>query len=137
MSSLVKLGLCVGDPAHGRRAARLFDSFSGQALPNPYQHASFLNACDDILHLSQIVLAGDPAADSTRALRHAALVATAPAKLVLYAEDGMSADSNHPAAGKAPLAGRPTLYLCQGTRCSLPITETQAIADALAKLSSA
>jgi uncharacterized protein YyaL (SSP411 family) len=134
MSSLVKLGLCVGDPAHGRRAARLFDSFSGQALPNPYQHASFLNACDDILHLSQIVLAGDPAADSTRALRHAALVATAPAKLVLYAEDGMSADSNHPAAGKAPLAGRPTLYLCQGTRCSLPITETQAIADALATL---
>jgi uncharacterized protein YyaL (SSP411 family) len=134
MSSLIKLGLSLGQPAHGRRAARLFDSFSGQALPNPYQHASFLNACDDILHMSQIVLAGDPAAGASRALRQAALTATTPAALVLYAKDGMAEDSDHPAAGKRPIDGKPTLYLCQGTRCSLPITDAQQIADALAIL---
>ena len=134
MSALLKLGLAAGIPSQGRRAARLFDSFSGLAFPNPYQHASFLNACDDILHLNQIVLAGDPAATATQALRHAALAATTPAKLVLYAGDGIEDDSGHPAAGKRPIAGRPTLYLCQGTRCSLPITEPQAIADALATL---
>jgi uncharacterized protein len=131
MASLVKLGLATGEPAHGERAARLFDSFSGQALPNPYQHASFLNACDDILHLCQIVLAGDAASAQARSLRHAALRAAAPAKLVLYADD---ANRDHPAAGKLPIAGAPTLYLCQGTRCSLPITASEAVSDALAGL---
>ena len=134
MASLVKLGLATGEPAHGERAARLFDSFSGQALPNPYQHASFLNACDDILHLCQIVLAGDAASAQARSLRHAALRAAAPAKLVLYADHAMAANRDHPAAGKLPIAGAPTLYLCQGTRCSLPITASEAVSDALASL---
>jgi uncharacterized protein len=134
MASLLKLGLATGNPAHGERAARLFDSFSGQALPNPYQHASFLNACDDILNLCQIVLAGDAASPAARSLRHEALRAATPAKLVLYADAGMAADRDHPAAGKLPIAGAPTLYLCQGTRCSLPITSAEAVADALAGL---
>ncbi|MET0482614.1 MAG: thioredoxin domain-containing protein [Aestuariivirgaceae bacterium] len=134
MASLLKLGLATGNPAHGERAARLFDSFSGQALPNPYQHASFLNACDDVLHLCQIVVAGDAATAEARALRHAALRAAAPAKLLLYAAQGMAANRDHPAAGKLPVAGAPTLYLCQGTRCSLPITDSAAVSDALAGL---
>jgi uncharacterized protein YyaL (SSP411 family) len=70
----------------------------------------------------------------TRSLRHAALRAAAPAKLVLYADEGMAADRDHPAAGKLPVAGAPTLYLCQGTRCSLPITASEAVNDALAGL---
>jgi uncharacterized protein YyaL (SSP411 family) len=126
--------LATGNPAHGERAARLFDSFSGQALPNPYQHASFLNACDDILDLCQIVLAGDATSAQARSLRHTALRAAAPAKLVLYADHGMPADRDHPAAGKQAIAGAPTLYLCQGTRCSLPITASDAVSTAFAGL---
>jgi uncharacterized protein len=29
----------------------------------------------------------------------------------------------HPATGKSQLNGRPTLYLCRGTRCAAPVTE--------------
>ena len=38
----------------------------------------------------------------------------------------------HPAAGKGPVGGRATAYLCEGPVCSLPLTDAAALAAALA-----
>ena len=39
---------------------------------------------------------------------------------------------NHPAAGKGQAGGRATVYLCEGTICSLPLTDPAALKAALA-----
>ncbi|HET9816828.1 MAG TPA: hypothetical protein VFQ33_13800, partial [Xanthobacteraceae bacterium] len=38
-------------------------------------------------------------------------------------EPGVELAEGHPARGKTALGGRPTAYVCQGSTCSLPITD--------------
>jgi uncharacterized protein YyaL (SSP411 family) len=46
-------------------------------------------------------------------------------------DDSVRLPETHPAAGKTALAGRPTVYVCRGETCSLPVTEAEALARLL------
>ena len=48
---------------------------------------------------------------------------------VLNSGDGLP--DSHPAAGKGPVEGRPTAYVCTGMTCSLPVTDAPALRDLL------
>jgi len=53
---------------------------------------------------------------------------------VLAVKPDEALPSGHPAHGKGLVAGRPAAYVCEGPVCSLPLTEPQALASALAEL---
>jgi hypothetical protein len=42
---------------------------------------------------------------------------------VQFIEPQNALPAHHPAHGKSQLGGRPTLYLCRGTRCASPVIE--------------
>ena len=46
--------------------------------------------------------------------------------------DGAALPPSHPAAGKGMVRGKPAMYLCRGTNCSLPMTDPAALNRALA-----
>jgi uncharacterized protein YyaL (SSP411 family) len=46
--------------------------------------------------------------------------------------DGAALPPSHPAAGKGMVRGKPAMYLCRGTNCSLPMTDAAALNRALA-----
>ena len=57
----------------------------------------------------------------TRDLATAVLRHHIPNRCLVYVEDTDSLPQDHPARGKQQVDGQPTLYICVGTRCSLPV----------------
>jgi uncharacterized protein YyaL (SSP411 family) len=50
--------------------------------------------------------------------------------LSVTAPDG-TLPANHPAAGKPQKGGKATAYICIGETCSLPVTDTAAMIEAI------
>ena len=81
--------------------------------------------------LSGAVVVGDPADPRTQALALRARRRLAPEELVIVAAPGDPTPTGvDPSwlAGRTPVEGAPTAYVCRGTLCSLPVTEPEALA---------
>jgi len=81
--------------------------------------------------VSVAVVAGDPEAAATRALAARARVALAPDDGVVVVRPGAPAPPGlDPAwlAGREPVRGQPTAWVCRGVVCSLPATHPDEIA---------
>jgi|HubBroStandDraft_1064217.scaffolds.fasta_scaffold00026_63 uncharacterized protein YyaL (SSP411 family) len=129
---LARLHLLTGDEAYRERAESLIAAFSGEMERNFFPLATYLNGIDFVARAIQIVIIGAADAEDTRALagvvRKSGL---APAVLQILPADA-ELPASHPARGKTPLADAATAYLCRGRSCSLPLTDPQALASALA-----
>jgi hypothetical protein len=55
-----------------------------------------------------------------------------PTKILTRLAPGAALPAAHPAAGKDAIAGHATAYVCEGTVCSLPVTDPAALAALLA-----
>ncbi len=122
---LVRLGYLTGNPAHLTRANGIIAGFAAEALRNPFAAPTLLAAAELATHCRQLVLVGPP----DPALSDTIFSGSFPNLLLLQGDPGLPA--GHPAAGRPPVDGRPTAYLCTGTTCSLPITEPAALRAAL------
>jgi uncharacterized protein YyaL (SSP411 family) len=80
----------------------------------------------------QVVVVGARAAADTQALLRAIRGVCLPNRVLQVIEPGQSLPATHPAAGKGQLDGRATAYVCRGTSCSLPLTDAEELATALA-----
>ena len=56
-----------------------------------------------------------------------------PDRTVLVIENTDRLPRSHPAHGKTAVDGRTTAYVCRGTTCSLPVTETNRLSELLAE----
>lgn len=130
LANLARLHALTGKIAYRDRTQALIDAFTGEVLANVFAHASFLNAFEDAAELVQAVTVGPPDAPETRALRQAVLAQSIPARLLMSIADTSHLPDGHPAAGKPMKDAKPTLYLCRGQHCSLPITDPASLADA-------
>jgi len=79
--------------------------------------------------LSTAVIVGAPQAAETHALAQRARLALPPEDAVVVAQPGTLPAGVDAAwlAGRAPLGGRPTAFVCRGVVCSLPITDPEAL----------
>jgi len=57
-----------------------------------------------------------------------------PNRIVLVTPPGAALPTAHPAHGKTALDGLATAYVCIGTTCSAPVTDGQALRDAMPRL---
>ena len=99
---------------------------------NPGAHAALLSATLWLDQPVQIVIVGvldDPAC---QVLRRVVLAAALPAATLLSLPPGEALPDGHPATGKTQVDGRPTVYVCPGQTCWLPITEPDVLTDTLA-----
>ncbi|HUT50817.1 MAG TPA: thioredoxin domain-containing protein [Alphaproteobacteria bacterium] len=126
-----RLYYLTGNEAHRNRAEALIAAFSGGLERNVFSLTTLMNGAELLAGAVQIVLAGDPASNAAAAMRRAALSASVPNRILLQLAPGTDLPEGHPAHGKTAPDGGAAAFVCRGTTCSLPITDPDALADAL------
>jgi uncharacterized protein YyaL (SSP411 family) len=128
---LARLHLMTGDNRYRQRAEQLLAAFGGEVRNNPAVHATLLAASVLLERSVQVVVIGAPEDPATEALRNVALAAAAPGCIVTCIGPDGALPDGHPAAGKSQIDGRPTVYVCPGQTCRLPMTAPEELRSAL------
>ncbi|MDJ0611245.1 MAG: thioredoxin domain-containing protein [Kiloniellales bacterium] len=129
---LARLYHLTGEHRHRDRAEALIGAFAGELQRNIFPLATLLNGVELLENALQVVVLGDRDSPAVRALL-APVTGTCLPNLVLQViDDTGTLQTGHPARGKARVEDKATVYLCRGTTCSLPITDPEELARALA-----
>ncbi|TCK29947.1 hypothetical protein EV667_0032 [Ancylobacter aquaticus] len=132
--NLVRLAALTGEDAYRTRADRLFDALLPRAAPNLYSHAGLLNALDSRLRAPEIVVIG--AGEGAEALADAARRLPRVDITVQRVEDPAALSADHPARAKAESLRADGMhaaaFVCAGGVCSLPVTESNRLAEVVA-----
>ena len=132
---LSRLAMLTGEEAYQHRAEAILETFSGEMGRNFFPLATMLNNVELLAKPLQIVLVGESGTPAFEALRRAVYDASLPNRVLVTVSPGSSLPSNHPAAGKGLVDGKPAAYVCEGPVCSLPITDPQTLLETLARVS--
>ncbi len=127
--NLIRLAVLTGDDQFRERADRLFDGLLPLAGKNLFGHAALLSALDLRLRQAEIVCIG-PRAEEFAA---AALKLPFLDRTLVRVPDANALPARHPA--RAMIASSPkqgAAFICQGERCSLPVTEPTRLPETIA-----
>ncbi len=127
-ANLVRLAALTGDSTWREKADRLFDGVLVLAQENLFSHAALLNALDLRLNAVEIVVTGP---DHQR-FADAALQLPHLNRILLRAPSADALPVSHPAQAKVAAGTGSAAFVCVGERCSLPVTEPDKIAGAIA-----
>ncbi|GAB5501965.1 thioredoxin domain-containing protein [Pyruvatibacter sp.] len=130
IENLARLYYLTGDETYRDRANQIIRTFAAELARNFFPMCTYLNGLDTLLNATQVVIAGTgPEAD---ALRQVALQSPLPSLVLNVASDDLPA--SHPAHGKTvPKDAEAAAYVCQGTNCSLPVNNPDALHSMLAR----
>jgi len=113
------------------RAIAMLRSFTPELEKNPQAYSQLLSALDFVLGPSQeIVVAGDPGQDDTRALLRALRTLYVPNEVTLLRPFGSGEDlSSLPeyVKDKSLVGGKAAAYVCESFSCQAPVTEAVAL----------
>ena len=130
IENLARLWFLTGKETYRGRANEIIRTFAGELSRNFFPMCTYLNGLDTLLNAVQVVIAGEghPADD----LRRIALTSPLPSLVLNMASADLPL--SHPAHGKTvPDDARAAAYVCQGTTCSLPLTDPDALHSMLAR----
>jgi len=128
--NLLRLAAFTGDDAWRRKADQLFDALLPAAAENLYSHLALLNALDLRLRAAELVAVGrDVAPFADAALRLPFLD-----RIVLRAGTEDDLPPAHPARAAFARLPESAMLVCVGERCSLPVTQPDEIAAAVARM---
>ncbi len=130
---LARLYHLTGEAAFRTRTEAVLAAFAGEAERNIFGLATLLNAAELLVRARQIVVIGARNAPDTQALLRVIHGAAQPVTVLSVLPPGAELPAAHPAAGKGAVAGRATVYVCDGPVCSLPVTDPAALIAALAR----
>jgi uncharacterized protein YyaL (SSP411 family) len=130
--NLLRLAVFDGAGEWRARADRLFDGLLPLAAQNMFAHTSLLNALDARLRAAEIVVTG--AGERAAELLLAALKLPFVDRVVLRAPSAAALPENHPAREKLAAAPEGAAFVCMAERCSLPVSQPEKIAEAVAAM---
>ncbi|MCB5174734.1 thioredoxin domain-containing protein [Microvirga lenta] len=121
--ALVRLAQITGSQADHERAEEVLARLVGIARSAPLGHTSILNALDLHLRGLGILVTGNDA----EALHETALRLPYLDRSVRRLREGDVLDAHHPARALAATGEGPRALVCAGMRCSLPVTDADAL----------
>jgi uncharacterized protein YyaL (SSP411 family) len=126
---LTRMGYLLGEPRLLEAAERTLEAGQPAMLEYPQAHMSLLNALEESLASTEIVVIRGPAADALHWSRqlHALY---APSRMI-FAIPGDAPDLP-PALAEKRATGTTTAYVCTGMTCSAPLTDLGLLARWLA-----
>lgn len=141
----VRLWIITGEDSFRERADRLFAALKNTMIQNAFASASLITALALRMNAIQAILVGSPAAPDLYPhpcpqicpLKQALYATGHPHIVVQQVARETTLPPDHPAYNKVvalPADPEPTLFLCIGTTCSLPITEPAEITSTLTTL---
>jgi hypothetical protein len=134
--NLIRLARMTERPQYEERAQALVDVAAGQVAHQPAGFTGFLMGLDMALGPAQeVVVAGDPAAEDTRAMLQKLHHIHAPRTVVLLRQT----DQDDPlisryapfTQGQHRVDERATAYVCERYQCDAPTTDPEALRHAL------
>jgi uncharacterized protein YyaL (SSP411 family) len=128
--NLVRLAAFTGDDAWRQKADALFDALLPTAAESLYSHLSVLNGLDLRLRAAELVAVGR---EVTR-FADAALKLPFIDRMVLRARREDDLPPAHPARAAFASLPETAVLVCVGERCSLPVTQPDKIAEAVARM---
>ncbi len=128
--NMIRLAVLSGDDHWRDRADALIDGVLAAAGDHLLGHAALLNAIDLRLTGAEIILSGP---DHAR-FAAAALKLPFTSRIVLRAASPDVLPPSHPAQAKIAALAASAAFVCAGERCSLPVTEPDRIAEAVAAM---
>ncbi len=133
VSVLAKLHQLTGKAVYRERAEKLVAAFAGAAggAQHLTSHA-FLNGFLDFADAVDVVIVGARGEDGTNELLAAAHRAPLADRALLVVTPDHDLPDGHPAFGRGQQDGKATAYICRGQTCSLPLTDAEALSEALA-----
>jgi len=126
--NLVRLAVFTGDDGWRHKADAMFDALLPAASESLYTHLSLLNGLDLRLRGAEIVVTGQGRDE----LVAAALRLPYLERTVLRAPSADAVSATHPARAKIASAPQGAAFVCVGETCSLPVTQPEKIAEAIA-----
>ncbi|MEA2083724.1 MAG: thioredoxin domain-containing protein [Thermodesulfobacteriota bacterium] len=134
--NFLRLGRLTGNTDLEKKADQLTRFFAAEVAEHPMAYTQLLAALDFMVGPSlEIVIAGDPALETTRAMIRAVRKRFLPNKVLLLRPDG--AEGKKLAALSPfvkpmhPVDHQPAVYLCEQYRCRKPITKVSDLESAL------
>jgi uncharacterized protein YyaL (SSP411 family) len=128
--NLIRLAVFTGDDAWRHKADALFDALLPVAAESLFSHLSLLNGLDLRLRAAELVAVG------REVTRFAAAALKLPFidRMVLRARRETDLPDTHPARAAFASLPETALLVCVGERCSLPVTQPDKIAEAVARM---
>lgn len=134
--NLLRLGRLTGNTDLEKKADQLIGAFATEVAEHPMAYTQLLAALDFMVGPSlEIIIAGDPAFETTRAMIRAVRRRFLPNKVLLLRPDGAEGKR---LAGLSPLVEpmhpvdhQPAVYLCEQYGCKKPITKVSDLESAL------
>lgn len=127
ISNLAALSLLTGDMDYVQQAAQIIDSFGPELADNLISHTGLLAAEYDLSRPQQVAIFAGKDVTSFKEMGRVLHAVSLPGALEFIRTSDPSSQHNtnlSPAlAGKGPINGKPTAYICIGPQCSLPITD--------------
>jgi uncharacterized protein YyaL (SSP411 family) len=136
LSNLAALGFLTGETGHAKRAIQLIDAYASAIAQNPIGHAGLLAGAMDhiapalVLVYAQPATAGADSAGMVAALHRRSL----PGATEIVVRDPKAWAAPAAVTDGKPAQDTPTAYLCAGTTCSLPLTDSELFAGELSLL---
>jgi hypothetical protein len=128
--NLIRLAVFTGQHAWRENADRLLEGIMASAGENIFAHLALLNAIDLRLRAVEIVVTGE--GEGADALFAAARGLPFLDRMVLRASHALPA--SHPAQENIKAAAGAAAFVCVGETCSLPVTQPQALSEAVAAM---
>tara|TARA_B100000614_G_scaffold178144_1_gene159042 strand:- start:1316 stop:1957 length:642 start_codon:yes stop_codon:yes gene_type:complete len=128
---LIRLYHLTGEESYRGNAESLVAAFTADIERNALGPMTLLNNWGFFLSGQQIVVFGAADQPETERMVEAARRAGIARLSLQVLNSGDGLPDSHPAAGKGPVEGRPTAYVCTGMTCSLPVTDAPALRDLL------
>ena len=131
ISNLVQLFMLTGKAEYLDRAEAILKAFGADLQRNLISHAGLLAGTFDLMSPQHIVVlsGGDRAA--AEALESVVTKVSLPGALQHFVEDTAVIPEAAALAGKRPVEGKATAYVCIGQECSAPMTDPEALRFAL------
>ncbi len=130
---LARLHYLTGKAQYRDNAERIVVSFTATAGEQLVNLPSLLNGFEFLAAATQVVIITDPSDPEGRRLRDIALASGLPSLVVMSIAPDAILPGTHPAAGKAPVGGKATAYVCVGQACGLPVSEAETLKLELAR----
>jgi uncharacterized protein YyaL (SSP411 family) len=128
---LCQLYYATGENRYAKCAQALFDAFAGEIESGSFLFASVLDARQFRSLATQVTIVGDRADSRTQSLWGVAQ-RSAPADRAIYiVETDAKLPGHHPAAGKISHCDEPSAFICMGTTCSVPLSNSKKLKRAL------
>ncbi len=132
---LLRLAQLTGRTDFRQLAEKALEHFSATLKGSPVSAPQMLVALDFVRSIpKQIIVAGEPGDESTRALLRATRRQFIPHRLVLLADEASRerlAQWQPTVRDMRPANGKPAAYVCQNFTCQLPVTSLTELEDLL------